>query len=247
MEAEAHAAEIDADERVGRQRRPAAIAAAVAPAHPRRRPGVTGHPDPAFAVDVDPAAIVIGGPAPWLARRRRPTPSPRPYRPSGRSGTAPSRDPARRAARHTRNLASAPRCLPNSGRCRRSGNSRRRRRRRPPRRHPAAARPGHPRAAGRLLVVRRRRALVLLHGGLLVRGAARPGPGPAAPAGRAEAGDYTGREERGRSRRRKRPSRQRNWGNVFIGVRVKTTGRGRRFDIYYACTDCRVPRALIIF
>ncbi len=109
VEAEAHAAEVDADERVGRKRRPTAIAAAVAPADPCRRPGVAGHPDPALAVDVHPADS-DKSPSPTARCRRRPTSSPRRCRPSGHWCREPSRGPARWAARRSRSCRSAPSC-----------------------------------------------------------------------------------------------------------------------------------------
>src|SRR5579863_4598638 len=55
---------IDAHEAVGRQGGPAAIAVAIPPAYPGRRPRIARDPAPSRAIQVDPAPVMISRPAP---------------------------------------------------------------------------------------------------------------------------------------------------------------------------------------
>src|SRR6202040_4002161 len=74
VQVEAAEADSDADGEacLGRQRRPADIAAAVPPVDPRRRPDVARHPAPAQRSVLVPAAVVEGRPAPGLIGRPGP-------------------------------------------------------------------------------------------------------------------------------------------------------------------------------
>ena len=56
----------------GRQGRPADVAGAFTPCHPGRRPFAAGHPYPADAAQLRPAAVMIAGPAERLAGNPRP-------------------------------------------------------------------------------------------------------------------------------------------------------------------------------
>jgi hypothetical protein len=59
---------IAADAHARRQRRPAIIAAAIAPADPGRPPLLVGNPGPAIIIIVEPAAIMKRSPAPFIIR-----------------------------------------------------------------------------------------------------------------------------------------------------------------------------------
>ena len=92
-----------ADERPGRKRRPAAIAAAVTPAHPRRCPLITGYPNPARS-SILPSDRNDKSPSPMA--RPIPRPNLHPCKPNGRRNKAPNWGRSPWAEKHNRNRRS---------------------------------------------------------------------------------------------------------------------------------------------